>query len=89
MLDIKLIRERADFVKERLATRCGGDEARIDEILTLDEQRRKLLGEVQSLQASRNKSSKEIGALMGQKKHAEAIAPQPISEAEQNWREPA
>ena len=74
VLDIKLIRERPDFVKERLTTRCGGDEARIDEILTLDEQRRKLLGEVQTLQALRNKSSKEIGALMAQKKQTEAEA---------------
>ena len=46
MLDIKLIRERPDFVRERLAARGAGDEAHIDELLKLDEQRRKLLGEV-------------------------------------------
>ena len=74
VLDIKLIRERPDFVKERLATRGGGDDARIDEILTLDEQRRKLLSEAQALQALRNKTSKEIGALMAQKKPADADA---------------
>ena len=43
MLDIKLIRERPDFVRQRLATRGAGDEARIEEVLKLDEQRRKLL----------------------------------------------
>ena len=41
MLDIKLIREKPDFVRERLAARGAGDEARIDELLRLDEQRRK------------------------------------------------
>jgi seryl-tRNA synthetase len=74
MLDIKLIREKADFVRQRLATRGAGDEARIDEVLRLDEQRRKLLGEVESLKAQRNRVSKEIGALMGQKKLEEAEA---------------
>jgi seryl-tRNA synthetase len=45
MLDIKLIRERPDFVRQRLASRGAGDEARIDELLTHDELRRKLLAE--------------------------------------------
>jgi seryl-tRNA synthetase len=72
MLDIKLIRERPDFVRQRLATRGAGDEGRVDEVLKLDEQRRKLLGEVETLKAQRNKVSKEIGALMGQKKPQEA-----------------
>ena len=74
MLDIKLIRERPDFVRQRLATRGAGDEARIDEVLQRDEQRRKLLAEVEALKAQRKRASKEIGALMGQKKLAEAEA---------------
>jgi seryl-tRNA synthetase len=74
MLDIKFVRENPDKVRQRLATRGGGDEARIDELLRLDEHRRKLLGEVEGLKAQRNKVSKEIGALMGQKKTAEAEA---------------
>jgi seryl-tRNA synthetase len=74
MLDIKLIRERADFVRQRLATRGGGDEAHIDELLRLDEQRRKRLAEVESLKAQRNRISKEIGTLMAQKKATEAEA---------------
>ena len=72
MLDIKLIREKPDFVRQRLATRGAGDEARIDELLKLDEQRRKILVEVESLKAQRNRVSREIGALMGQKKISEA-----------------
>jgi seryl-tRNA synthetase len=74
MLDIKLIRERADFVRQRLALRGAGDEKQIDAILKFDEQRRKALGEVESLKAQRNRVSKEIGALMGQKKADEADA---------------
>ena len=72
VLDIKLIREKTDFVRARLATRGAGDEARIDELLQCDEQRRKALAEVETLKSQRNRVSKEIGALMGQKKLAEA-----------------
>jgi len=74
MLDIKVIRERPDFVRQRLATRGAGDEVHIDELLKLDEQRRKLVAEVETLKAQRNRASKEIGALMGQKKAQEAEA---------------
>jgi len=74
VLDIKLIREKPDFVRQRLAARGAGDEAKIDDLLKLDEQRRKILAEVETLKAQRNRVSKEIGALMGQKKAAEAEA---------------
>ena len=74
MLDIRLIREQTDSVRQRLATRGAGDEGKIDEVLHLDEQRRKFLAEVEQLKAARNRVSKEIGALMAQKKAAEAEA---------------
>ncbi len=74
VLDIKLIREKPEFVRQRLATRGAGDDVRIDELLKLDEQRRKILAEVEALKSQRNRVSKEIGALMGQKKTAEAEA---------------
>ena len=74
MLDIKLIRDRQEFVRERLASRGAGDDQRIAEVLELDEQRRRCLTEVEQLKAHRNRVSKEIGALMGQKKTAEAEA---------------
>ena len=74
MLDIKLIREQPDHVRERLAARGAGDDAKISEVLDLDEQRRKALMEVEQLKAERNKVSKEIGALMAQKKTEEAEA---------------
>ncbi|HWY74805.1 MAG TPA: serine--tRNA ligase [Verrucomicrobiae bacterium] len=74
MLDIKLVRDQPDLVRQRLASRGAGDQLRIDELLRLDEKRRKLLAEVESLKAQRNRVSKEIGAMMGQKKLAEAEA---------------
>jgi seryl-tRNA synthetase len=74
MLDIKLVREQLEQVRQRLATRGAGDEQKLDELAALDEKRRKALVEVESLKALRNRVSKEIGALMGQKKLAEAEA---------------
>src|SRR5437762_14246509 len=61
MLDIRLIREKPDFVHERLATRGGGDEARIDDVLRVDVERRKAETKLQQLNADRKKLSEEIG----------------------------
>ena len=72
VLDIKLIREKPDWVRQRLAARGAGDELLIEKILQADEQRRKCLAEVETLKAQRNRVSKEIGALMAQKKRDEA-----------------
>ena len=72
MLDIKLIRDNPQFVRERLATRGRGDEARIAEVAALDEQRRQLISEADNLKAERNKVSKEIGALKAAGKEAGA-----------------
>jgi len=74
VLDIKVIRERPDFVRERLALRGAGDENHIDALLKFDEARREALAQVEALKATRNRVSKEIGALMGQKKTVEAEA---------------
>ena len=61
MLDLRLIREKPDFVKQRLATR-GGEAAKIDSLLEYDASRRKAETELQQLQSERNRLSKEIGA---------------------------
>src|SRR6266581_545736 len=61
MLDIRLIREKPDFLRQRLATRGGGDEAKIDEVLRVDEERRKVETALQQLNADRKRLSKEIG----------------------------
>ncbi len=73
MLDIRLIREKPDFVRERLATRGGGDEAKIDEVLLIDAERRKSETELQRLQSERNRLSKEIGAKRSRKEPSEEL----------------
>jgi seryl-tRNA synthetase len=79
MLDIRLIREKPDFVRERLATRSGGDDAKIDDVLRVDIERRKAETALQQLNADRKRFSKEIG---GKKSRGEATA-----ELEQRVRE--
>jgi seryl-tRNA synthetase len=76
MLDIRLIREKPDFVRERLATRGGGDEAKIDEILQIDIAVRKGQTQLQKLYADRNRLSKEIGESRGKGKPATELVDQ-------------
>ena len=76
MLDIRLIRERPDFVRERLATRGGGDEAKIDQLLQADTDRRKIETALQQLNAERNRLSKEIGAKRSRKEATEELETQ-------------
>ena len=76
MLDIRLIRERPEFVRERLATRGGDDEARIDELLRLDAERRKSDTSLQQLNADRNRLSKEIGGKRSRKEATEDLEAQ-------------
>src|SRR5690242_8007922 len=73
MLDIRLIREKPDFVRERLATRGGGDEAKIDDVVRIDTERRKSETDLQRLQSERNRLSKEIGARRSRKESSEEL----------------
>ncbi|MHB0876560.1 MAG: serine--tRNA ligase [Anaerolineae bacterium] len=59
MLDINLIRENPDYVKEQMA-RLYSD-APIDEILAADQERRTLIASVEALRGQRNTLSKEVG----------------------------
>ncbi len=59
MLDIRLIREQPDFVKDGLV-KVGADPSIIDTILQLDAQRREVIAQVEALRAERNAVSKEI-----------------------------
>jgi seryl-tRNA synthetase len=70
MLDLTFIREHPDEVKEALVKL--NTDAPIDEILELDQERRKLLQEVEALRAERNAGSKQIGALMREGRRGEA-----------------
>jgi len=62
MLDIRLVREKPDFVKRRLATRGGVEGTKIDNLLRVDAERRKTETALQQFNAERNRLSKEIGA---------------------------
>lgn len=70
MLDINVIRERAEWVKEQTAKR--NTTAPIDEILADDGRRREIILEVEELRRQRNESSKQIGAWMGSLRKLEA-----------------
>ena len=72
MLDIKLIRENPDFVKERLKLRDESYSLMVDEILAVDKERRTIIQELEQLKAEKNKISKEIGILFKQGKREEA-----------------
>ena len=61
MLDIKLIREKPDYVRERLKTRRSAVD--ISAVLELDEARRAAITEGERLKSERNEVSKKIGAL--------------------------
>ncbi len=63
MLPLKFIRENEALLRERLATR-GGD-IPLDELLSLDRQRRQLLTKVEGLRAARRKVSRGIGRASG------------------------
>jgi seryl-tRNA synthetase len=68
VIDINLIREKPDWVKEELKKRFDDSAvARVDTILDLDKQRRALLLESETLQAERNKLNRAMGRFRGNK----------------------
>ena len=75
MIDIKLLRENPDFVKENIKKKFQDEKlVLVDEVLELDEKLRQYKTDGDKLRSERNKTSKEIGALMGQGKKDEAEA---------------
>ncbi|KUK83607.1 MAG: Serine--tRNA ligase, partial [Petrotoga mobilis] len=71
MLDLKYIRENPQEIKEALIRR-NNETSIIDEIISLDEERRKLLKEIETLRSQRNQNSKLVAKLKAQKKDDEA-----------------
>lgn len=75
MLDIKLVRENPEMVKQNIKNKFQDDKLPlVDEVVELDRKNREAKAEADNLRASRNKLSKEIGRLMGQGKREEAEA---------------
>lgn len=75
MIDIKLIRENPELVKENIRKKFQDAKLpMVDEVIALDAENRKAKQEGDDLRAARNKISKEIGMLMAQGKKEEAEA---------------
>ena len=73
MLDIRLVREQPDHVKERLAARDPMLASVVDEILDCDKKRRSAETRFQQLQADRKRISKEIGMKRGKGEDTAAV----------------
>ncbi len=75
MLDIKFVRENPEAVKENIKKKFQDAKLPlVDECIAIDAELRKVQQEADELRAKRNKISKEIGALMAQKRFEEAEA---------------
>ena len=74
MLQLAVLRNNTELVKERLAIRNFKEINLVDEIIALDDERKKLTFQFEENKAKINATSKEIGALMGkgQKEEAES-----------------
>ena len=73
MLDLRFVRENPEIVKQNIRNKFQDAKLPlVDEVIELDEENRKVKKEADDLRASRNKISKQIGALMGQGKKEEA-----------------
>ena len=73
MLDLRFVRENPVIVKQNIRNKFQDSKLPlVDEVIALDEENRKVKKEADDLRASRNKISKQIGALMGQGKKEEA-----------------
>ena len=73
MLDIKLIKEKPEYVKQRLITRNADYSSEIDRIIEADVQRRSLITDTEQLRAKQNSVSKEIPKLKKEGKDTSEI----------------
>ena len=73
MIDIKFLRENPEAVKQNIRNKFQDSKLPlVDEVIALDRERRDTLQELEALRAEKNRSAKEIGALMKQGKKDEA-----------------
>lgn len=85
MLELKFVRENPEVVKKNIQNKFQDSKLPlVDEVIALDIENRKTKTEADELRASRNKISKQIGALMGQgkKEEAEEIKKQVTAQSE-------
>ncbi|MEX6686035.1 serine--tRNA ligase [Danxiaibacter flavus] len=74
MLQVSVLRQNAEWAKERLAVRNFKQPELVDEIIALDDERKRIQAEFDNTQAKVNSASKDIGKLMAQGKKDEAEA---------------
>ena len=75
MLDIKFVRNNPEIVKQNIKNKFQDEKLPlVDEVIELDKRNREIKQEVEALRADKNKASKQIGAMMAQKKFDEAEA---------------
>ena len=75
MLDIKFVRNNPEIVKQNIKNKFQDEKLPlVDEVIELDKRNREIKQEVEALRADKNKASKQIGAMMAQKKIEEAEA---------------
>lgn len=73
MLDIKFLRNNPEIVKQNIKNKFQDEKLPlVDEVIELDKRNREIKQEVEALRAEKNKASKQIGAMMAQKKLEEA-----------------
>ena len=72
MLQLNYIRQNAETVRQKLAVRNFKESELVEEILRLDEERRKLQSESEQIQSKLNSAAKEIGQLMSKGAKGEA-----------------
>ena len=73
MIDIKLIRENKDLVKENIRKKFQDEKlVLVDEVFDMDKRVREVQTKKDELRANKNKMSSEIGLLMKDKKIEEA-----------------
>jgi len=65
MLQVNVLRQKTDWVKERLAVKNFKQPELVDVIIALDDERKKLQADFDELQSKINAASKNIGKLMG------------------------
>jgi len=72
MLQLATLRNNTELVKERLAVKNFKEINLVDEIISLDDERKKFTFQFDETKAKINAASKEIGMLMGKGQKEEA-----------------
>lgn len=87
MLDINAVRENPDFYKKAI-TQKKGDASLVDTLLQIDEKRRTLIGELQTLRELKNKYAKEQNIEEGKRTKIELSAKEPeLTQVEAQYKE--